>query len=140
MRTLEDVENYLLELDAPYEVLGEGLFRLIDDVPEVDDIIVLVTDPLVIFSVKLMKVPSKNREAFFQKLLELNATALVGGAYGVDGDYVVMTDTLQLENLDYNEFQAAIESIALAIHDHLPSLLEYADKDVEVADADKSDK
>ncbi len=138
MRTLEDVENYLLALDAPYEVLGEGLFRLIDDVPEVDDIIVLVTDPLVIFSVRLMKVPSQNREEFFKKLLELNATALVGGAYGVDGDNVILTDTLQLENLDFNEFQAAIESFALAIHDHLPVLLEYADKAED--DAVKSDK
>jgi len=127
MRTLEDVEKYLLELDAPYEVLGDGLFRLIDDVPEVDDIIVLVTPPLVVFSVRLMKIPSKHRENFFHKLLELNASDLVGGAYGIDGDDVVITDTLQLENLDYNEFQASIESLAFAIHEHHPILKKIAE-------------
>ncbi len=126
MRTLEDVEQYLLDLDTPYEVLDEGIYRLIDDVPEIDDIIVLVTAPLVIFSVRLMKVPEKNKEAFYQKLLELNASALVAGAYGIDGDDVIITDTLQLENLDFNEFQASIESLALAIHDHYPILAEFA--------------
>ena len=127
MRTVEDVERYLLELDTPYEVLDEGIYRLIDDLPEIDDIIVLVTPPLVIFSVRLMKVPTKKREEFFQKLLELNATSLVAGAYGIDGDDVILTDTLQLENLDFNEFQASIESLALAIHDHYEMLTEYAD-------------
>jgi hypothetical protein len=127
MRTVEDVERYLLELDTPYEVLDEGIYRLIDDLPEIDDIIVLVTPPLVIFSVRLMKVPTKKREEFFQKLLELNATSLVAGAYGIDGDDVILTDTLQLENLDFNEFQASIESLALAIHDHYEMLAEYAD-------------
>lgn len=127
MRTIEDVERYLLELDTPYEVLGEGLYRLTDDVDDVDDIIVCCAPPIVIFSVRLMKVPSKNKEAFFRKLLELNATELVAGAYGVDGDDVVITDTLQLENLDYNEFLASVESLALAIHEHYAVLREFMD-------------
>jgi hypothetical protein len=127
MRTIEDVERYLLELDTPYEVLGEGIYRLTDDVEDVDDIIVLCTDPLVIFSVRLMKVPSKNLEAFYRKLLELNASELVAGAYGIDGDDVVITDTLQLENLDFNEFQASIESLVMAIHNHYPVLREFMD-------------
>jgi hypothetical protein len=127
MRTIEDVERYLLELDTPYEVLGEGIYRLTDDVEDVDDIIVLCTDPLVIFSVRLMKVPTKNLEAFYRKLLELNASELVAGAYGIDGDDVVITDTLQLENLDFNEFQASIDSLVMAIHNHYPVLREFMD-------------
>jgi hypothetical protein len=127
MRTIEDVERYLLELDTPYEVLGEGIYRLTDDVEDVDDIIVLCDEPLVIFSVRLMKVPSKNLEAFYRKLLELNASELVAGAYGIDGDDVVITDTLQLENLDFNEFQASIESLVMAIHNHYPVLREFMD-------------
>lgn len=127
MKTHEDVEQYLLDLDLPYEVLGEGLYRLNDDIEDVDDIIVLFTPPLVIFSVRLMKVPDKNREAFFKKLLEINATDLIAGAYGLDGDDVVITDTLQAENLDFNEFQASVDSIAMAIHTHYPILAQYRD-------------
>ena len=81
-----------------------------------------------IFSVRLMKVPGKNTEAFYKKLLELNATELVAGAYGLDGDDVVITDTLQLENLDENEFVASVESLAMAIHEHY-SILQQLAKD-----------
>lgn len=128
MRTKEDVERYLINLDTPYEVLGDGIYRLNDDLPDIDDIIVMVSDPLVIFSVRLMKVPGKNVEAFYKKLLELNATELVAGAYGLDGDDVVITDTLQLENLDENEFVASVESLAMAIHEHY-SILQQLAKD-----------
>ena len=46
MRTKEDVERYLINLDTPYEVLGDGIYRLNDDLPDIDDIIVMVSDPL----------------------------------------------------------------------------------------------
>jgi len=143
MRTKEDVEQYLIDLDTAYQSLGDGIYRLIDDVEDVDDIIVLVTEPLVVFSVRLMKVPQNNREAFFQKLLELNGTALVAGAYGIDDGYVLITDTLQLENLDFNEFQASVESLAMAIHDHYPMLkkmCEEADGVVEAAEVKAEEK
>lgn len=122
MRTKDDVEQYLIDLDTPYQVLSDGVYRLLDDVPEVDDIIVYVSEPLVVFSVCMMDVPQKNREAFYAKLLELNVS-LVAGAYGIDGNKVVLTDTLQLENLDFNEFEASISSLALAIHEQHPILM-----------------
>ncbi len=129
MRTKEDVERYLVDLDSPYEILGDGLYKICDDVDEdVEGIIVCVIDTIVVFSVRLMKVPTKNLEAFYRKLLELNASDLVVGGYGIDAnDNVVITDTLQLENLDYNEFVASVESLALALQKHYPVLREYRD-------------
>lgn len=129
MRTKEDVERYLIDLDTPYEVLGDGLFKICDEEdPDVEGIIVCVIDTIVVFSVRLMKVPSKNLEEFYRKLLELNASELAVGGYGIDAnDYVVITDTLQLENLDYNEFVASVESLAIALQKHYPILREYRD-------------
>jgi hypothetical protein len=129
MRTKDDIERYLLDLDTPYEALGNGMYKLTDDEDDSNDegILVCVNDPLIIFSVRLMKVPSKNLEAFYRKLLELNASELVAGAYGIAGDDVVITDTLQLENLDFNEFQASVESLALALRTHYPVLSAYRD-------------
>ena len=129
MRTKDDIERYLLDLDTPYESLGNGMYKLTDDEDDSNDegILVCVNDPLIIFSVRLMKVPSKNLEAFYRKLLELNASELVAGAYGITGDDVVITDTLQLENLDFNEFQASVESLALALRTHYPVLSAFRD-------------
>ena len=79
------------------------------------NIIVKLLDPIIVFRVNIMKVPDNNREEFFKTLLELNANDLVHGAYGIEGDKVVIVDTLQVENLDINEFQSTIESIGLAL-------------------------
>lgn len=131
MRTREDVERYLIELDTPYESLGDGVYKISTDDEDSNDvggIVVCVIDSIVVFSVRLMKVPASNLEAFYRKLLELNASELVVGGYGIDGDNnVVITDTLQLENLDYNEFLASVESLAIAIQKHYPVLREFRD-------------
>lgn len=129
MRSKDDIENYLIDLDTPYETMGDGVYRITDDEDEgIEGIIVCVKDPIVTFSVRLMQVPTGNCEAFFRKLLELNASALVAGAYGIAGKDVVLTDTLQLENLDFNEFQASVESLALALETHYPVLKDFRDK------------
>ena len=131
MRTKDDVERYLIELDTPYEVLGDGIYKINGDEEGADDvegIIVCVTGSIVVFSVRLMKVPNANLEAFYRKLLELNASDLVVGGYGIDSENnVVITDTLQLENLDYNEFLASVESLAIAIQKHYPVLKDFRD-------------
>lgn len=137
MRTKEDIEQYLNRCFSPDEIeeMGDGIYRIKDDLPEVNDILILVSDPIVIFTARIMKVPTQNQSEFFRKLLEFNATELISGAYGIDGDDIVVSDTLQLENLDYNEFEAALESLAYALHQHYPELIKFADKPAESASA-----
>ena len=47
---------------------------------------------------------------------------------GVRMDHVVLTDTLELENLDYNEFEASFDSITLALASHLGALAPYRER------------
>ena len=47
------------------------------------------------------------------------------GSYGLEGDHVVLTDTLELENLDFSEFEASFDSITLALASHLGALAPY---------------
>jgi hypothetical protein len=63
-----------------------------------------------------MDVPQHNREAFFRLLLELNASELIHGAYGLEDNNVVLIDTLQSEHLDLNELQATLDALLLAIN------------------------
>ena len=58
----------------------------------------------------------------YRRLLELNATDLVHGAYGIEEDDIILSDSLELENLDFNEFQASVDSMQLAVASHLESL------------------
>jgi hypothetical protein len=78
------------------------------------NIVVTYDPPLILFRMKLMDIPKERREAFFKLLLELNASQMIHGAYGIEEENVVMIDTLQSEHLDFNEFQASLEALLLA--------------------------
>lgn len=121
------IEGYLINSGITYELLGEGMWVVHDEFDTVDNIIVQHSDPLVMFRVKLMELPEDPamQAALFRKLLELNATEMLTGAYGIDGDAIVALETLQAENLDLNEFQAAIDGLTMAITDHYDELKRF---------------
>ncbi len=125
----EDVQGFIERLDdgvVTSEELKPGLWVL---TPEQDGVRIVVNfgPPVVVFRVNVMNLPgdAEKRTSLMQKLLELNATELLHGSYGIEGDSVVLTDALQLENLDFNEFQASIDSITLALASHLRALAPY---------------
>ena len=86
--------------------------------------------PVVILRVRVMELPASEprRSELFRQLLEYNARELVHGSYGVEGDHVVLTDTLELADLDYTEFEASFDSITLALASHLGALGAYREK------------
>ena len=117
MKTAEDIQSYLLKLELPHEEPREGTW-VVKGLDGLDNMIITLAGPVVVFRVKLMEVPRHHREELFRTLLELNATEMMHGAYGVEGDAVVISDTLQLENLDFNEFAATVDDITLAVASH----------------------
>ena len=126
MVTREDVEGYLLRMELPYQELEEGLW-VIGDSQDTAPLFVNYAPPLLLVRVEVMNAPSDEelRNGLFRELLELNATDLVHGAYGLDGDEIVLTDTLQLGDLDFSELQASLESILLALRSHYETLARY---------------
>ncbi|MDX9721996.1 MAG: YbjN domain-containing protein [Myxococcota bacterium] len=125
MRTNDDIVQYLIDLGMPFEQLDEGVWRLNNEHDHVDNIVVVHTPPITFFRVKLMEVPKGKRAELFEHLLRLNAGDMLAGAYGIEDEQVVIIDTLQSENLDFNEFQASIEQLSLAIAQHYPVLKGY---------------
>jgi hypothetical protein len=66
----------------------------------------------------------------YRKLLELNATDVVHGAYGIENGELVLSDYLGLETLDFPELQASMESIQLAASSHMERIRTLAGLDV----------
>ncbi|MCC6746857.1 MAG: hypothetical protein IT371_04315 [Deltaproteobacteria bacterium] len=126
MRTPEDIESYLIRMDAGYELLGQNIWVTKDTGA---DLVVSISGPMVIFRVKVLdqaRVPKATREEFYRKLLELNATEMLHGAYGLEEGAVVVTAAHELENLDFNEFQATLDDIGMAVSKHYPILSRLA--------------
>ena len=131
MITREDIQSFLDRLDGGSLTVREiepnlWLARTTDDA----EVVVHYAPPVVILRVRVMELPASEprRGEFYRQLLEYNARELVHGSYGVEGDHVVLTDTLELADLDYTEFEASFDSITLALAQHVSTLAPYRER------------
>jgi hypothetical protein len=132
MANAEEIEGYLIQMGVPYEQIADQTWMIHDEYDNIDNIIVRLNDPVVLFHVKLMDIPDEcDRQALYEELLTLNTTDMLAGAYGLEGQSaVVATDTLQSENLDFNEFQASVDALSLCITDHYRKLAKFHKKPI----------
>ncbi len=114
MRTVDDIRRYLAMSAEPFEEVREGTWVL-QLQPQDLQLVIRIEPPVLVFRMFVMKRPAKNLEAFYAALLTMNGKDLLHGAFALEGDQVVLVDTLQVENLDLNEFQASIDSFSLAM-------------------------
>jgi hypothetical protein len=123
MKSREDIESYLLKTGMTYDQLGPELWNIKPEGNE--NLLITLAGPVVVFRIKVMDLPASGREKLYETLLRLNTTDMVHGAFGIEGNAVVITHALDLENLDFNEFQAVIEDVAMAISKHYPVLSKF---------------
>ncbi|HET7600779.1 MAG TPA: hypothetical protein VFK09_10830 [Gemmatimonadales bacterium] len=128
MITREDIQSWIDRLEGGTLAVQEpepGLWLV--RTREGAEVVVHYAPPVVILRMRVMELPASGprRGELFRQLLEMNARELVHGSYGLEGDHIVLTDALELENLDYNEFEASFDSITLALATHLGALAPY---------------
>lgn len=124
MVTRDDVESFLIRIEEGIEEVEPGMWVLDADS---GNVVISYAPPLLILRSKVMELPDDGERAssLYRKLLELNAGDLVHGAYAIEGNDVILTDTLQLENLEFSTLQASVDSIELALASHLDTLADY---------------
>ena len=122
------IEEFLIDLKYSYREVKPKLWLLDDADHNLEGIAIMYEDPLVIFRVQVMSVPKEKKQEFFAKLLELNAKEMIHGAYGLEGDKVVIIDTMQYDTMDYTEFRAVLDAISLALTQHFPILSVYRER------------
>ena len=119
------IEGYMINLGLTFEEIDENSWIINDAENGLEQVAVIGADPLLIIRVNVMDTPSKRREEFYQKLLTLNASDLVHGAYALEGEKVMLIASLILDTLDLEEFQATLDAIGLALAQHYEVLSEY---------------
>jgi len=126
MRSREDIESYLSRAEVQYEVVGDDDMWLVRDSSLGESIAIKIAGPLLLFRVKVLDLSGVEDEAaLFRELLKLNATDLVHGSYGISEDAIVLTCTLEVENLDFNELQAVLDDFSLALANHYEKLTKF---------------
>lgn len=129
MRTLRDVEAYLERMPRRFSPIDDqpGTFFLHRREP-FPPTVLRVDAPLVVMRVHVGEPPTEQgaRLELFARLLELNASELVHGSFGLEEGRVVLTAALELENLDFNELQATLDELDLTLAQHVPQLAELS--------------
>jgi hypothetical protein len=125
-RTADDVETYLLQLDRPFEI-DSGTYLVSGNAGR-PPVAIRVVPPIVAVRVSIGPIPTDEHQQsrLFRRLLEYNATDLMHASYGIDTGTVVLSASLELENLDINELEATLSDVDLALAQHVPVLYEAA--------------
>jgi hypothetical protein len=121
----EKIESYLINLGLTFETIEQKTWVINDEEKGLENIFITAEEPLIIIRVNVMDIPEMNKESLFETLLRLNASDLIHGAYALDGDNIIITDTLRYETVDLEEFQASLDAIGLALAQHYETLIQY---------------
>ena len=130
MLTKDDIESFLIRLSATgatYSEVESG-FWIMRPSPDSDlSIAVNYSPPVVLLRIDVMSLPGDAAQTatLTRRLLELNASDLLHGAYGIQNENIVLTEALELSALDFEEFLASYESMTLSLASHLRELGSY---------------
>jgi len=125
-RNADDVETFLYRLNRNFD--GEDGLFLVSSGSDGPPIAVRVSAPIVVVRTDIGKVPAdeKIQIALYRQLLKYNADDLAHAAYGLESEEIVLTASLELENLDMNELAAVLSDIDVALATHVSTLRELA--------------
>jgi hypothetical protein len=123
IRTSDDLEAQLGRLGRRYERLPDGTFVMSLGANQ-PPVALLMVPPVLVVQVSVGAAPKDETAAapVYKKLLELNASALLHAAYGLEGDQIVLAAALELDSLDLNELEAVLADIDVALGEHVPIL------------------
>jgi hypothetical protein len=124
--TREDLESYLLRLGLEHEEVEDGMWLLRPaDGPA---IVAQASPPVLLLRLKMLELPIPAEDSrllpLYRRLLELNASDIVHGSYGLDGDDVILSEALDSDRLDFEGLRSSYESMLFAATSHMADLAE----------------
>lgn len=124
-KTLEDLIDYAyrLGLEVQSTDLEEQLIVVSAEHRGINNLVIDCEDSIVILEQPLYKIANPSLE-HFKRLLIINRQ-LVHGAFVMDpkGEWILFRDTLELENLDFNEFEGSVNALTLGLAEFSRELL-----------------
>ena len=124
----ETVEKFIHDLD--YKIVHKseetGVFVIENTLDGIRNLIVGIAPPVIIFEQYLFTITNDNLEMF--KSLLMKNRDMIHGAFAIteDGKKVIFRYTLQIHNLDFNEFEAAINSLSLVMSEYYEQLIQFS--------------
>ena len=128
MNYFSKVENFIQNINytISYKDEKEGVFMIENLLDGVQNLIVGIAPPIIIFELYLFTITNDNLEML--KALLMKNRDIIHGAFAIteDGNKVIYRHTLQISNLDQNEFEATLNSLSLLMSEYSAQLIEFS--------------
>lgn len=124
------IETYILELGylISYQDEVNGVFCINSEADGIKNLIIGVAPPILIIEQFIFTLQSDDKE-ILKLLLIKNRDIIYGGfVLNEDGTKVIFRYTMQIENMDINEFEGALNSLGLLLSEYYEQIIEFAKK------------
>lgn len=124
----QKVKDYLLELD--FTIVSEdeedGVFVVENEEEGMKNVVLIVSEPIVIVEQYLFDLSADSGDIF--KNLLMKNRDIIHGAFALDdsGKRVLFRNTHECENLDLNEIEATLNSLALLLSEYTDELIAFS--------------
>ena len=128
MNYFSKIENFIQNINytISYKDEKEGVFMIENLLDGVQNLIVGIAPPVIIFELYLFTITNDNLEML--KALLMKNRDIIHGAFAIteDGNKVIYRYTLQIATLDQNEFEATLNSLSLLMSEYSAQLIEFS--------------
>jgi hypothetical protein len=128
MKHFETIEDFALRLNCRilYKDAQNGILKIHNQPDGINNLILGIAPPILIMEQFLFSFREGNL-AMFKKLLQKNRDT-IHGAFVVneEGDRVLFRYTMQIQNIDFNEFEGALNSLGLLLSEFSEELIEFS--------------
>lgn len=123
MSYADTLETYMRRMELPYEKVSDDTWVVMPESSHRSRIFIRIDEPIVLYTTPVFAVlpATPDQLGLYRQLLTFNDT-LLHCAYALDGDTIVLSGAHQLEDLDFSEFQAMLEDMAMGLDSHLEQL------------------
>ncbi len=122
------VKTYIMELNITisYENEKDNIIVIDRESEGINNLILGIASPILIIEQHIFDIKTPTLE-LYKNLLKKNRD-IVHGAFVLDesGEKVIFRDTLQIENLDLNEFEASLNSLGLLLSEYSEQIINYS--------------
>lgn len=124
------IETYILKLgySITYHDETKGVFCIESEADGIKNLIIGVAPPILIIEQFIFTLKNDDKE-ILKSLLIKNRDIIHGGfVLNEDGTKVIFRYTMQIENMDMNEFEGALNSLGLLLSEYYEQIIEFAKK------------
>ena len=122
------IEEYILDLGYSISYMNEkeGLFCIDSESDGVKNLIIAVASPILIIEQYIFTLKTDDKDVL--KELLIKNRDIVHGAFVLDetGKKVIFRYTMQVESLDKNELEGALNSLGLLLSEYYQQIIEFS--------------